>query len=121
MVAGVDKYFQIAPCMRDEDPRADRHAGAFYQIDIEMSFPTTDKLFAAAENPGTSGVRGGDVPWGQRTLSGQAGAPCPALVDGPTPTSLWRLVDLGGWRQHGGGRAHLWYSRRSFYRHPEWH
>ncbi|MDD2482915.1 MAG: aspartate--tRNA ligase [Candidatus Shapirobacteria bacterium] len=50
MVAGVDKYFQIAPCMRDEDPRADRHAGAFYQIDIEMSFPTIDKIFATAEN-----------------------------------------------------------------------
>lgn len=50
MVGGVDKYFQIAPCMRDEDPRADRHAGAFYQIDIEMSFPTIDKLFGTAEN-----------------------------------------------------------------------
>jgi aspartyl-tRNA synthetase len=50
MVSGVDKYFQIAPCMRDEDPRADRHAGAFYQIDIEMSFPTIDRIFATAEN-----------------------------------------------------------------------
>jgi len=50
MVGGVDKYFQIAPCMRDEDPRADRHAGAFYQIDIEMSFPTVDRLFGTAEN-----------------------------------------------------------------------
>jgi aspartyl-tRNA synthetase len=50
MISGVDKYFQIAPCFRDEDPRADRHAGAFYQIDIEMSFPTIDKIFATAEN-----------------------------------------------------------------------
>jgi aspartyl-tRNA synthetase len=50
MVSGVDKYFQIAPCMRDEDPRADRHAGAFYQIDIEMSFPTIDRIFSTAEN-----------------------------------------------------------------------
>jgi len=50
MVSGVDKYFQIAPCMRDEDPRSDRHAGAFYQIDIEMSFPTIDKIFSTAQN-----------------------------------------------------------------------
>lgn len=50
MVSGVDKYFQIAPCFRDEDPRADRHAGAFYQIDIEISFPTIDKIFSTAEN-----------------------------------------------------------------------
>ena len=50
MVSGVDKYFQIAPCFRDEDPRADRHAGAFYQIDMEMSFPTIDKIFSVAEN-----------------------------------------------------------------------
>jgi aspartyl-tRNA synthetase len=50
MISGVDKYFQIAPCFRDEDPRADRHAGAFYQIDIEMSFPTIDKIFSVAED-----------------------------------------------------------------------
>ncbi|MFA5827924.1 MAG: aspartate--tRNA ligase [Candidatus Shapirobacteria bacterium] len=49
MVAGVDRYFQIAPCARDEDPRADRHAGVFYQIDIEMSFPTIDEIFDVAE------------------------------------------------------------------------
>lgn len=49
MVSGVDRYFQIAPCARDEDPRADRHAGVFYQIDIEMSFPTQDEIFDIAE------------------------------------------------------------------------
>jgi aspartyl-tRNA synthetase len=49
MVGGVDKYYQIAPCLRDEDPRADRHAGTFYQIDVEMSFPTRKKLFQTAE------------------------------------------------------------------------
>ena len=50
MVGGVDRYFQIAPCARDEDPRADRHAGVFYQIDIEISFPTIDIIFGVAEN-----------------------------------------------------------------------
>lgn len=49
MVAGVDKYFQLAPCARDEDPRADRHAGFFYQIDIEMSFPTVETIFDTAQ------------------------------------------------------------------------
>jgi aspartyl-tRNA synthetase len=50
MIAGLDRYFQIAPCARDEDPRADRHAGVFYQIDIEMSFPTIDEIFDIAQN-----------------------------------------------------------------------
>lgn len=49
MCGGVDKYFQIAPCFRDEDPRADRLAGDFYQIDMEMSFATRDDVFAVVE------------------------------------------------------------------------
>jgi aspartyl-tRNA synthetase len=49
MVGGVDKYFQIAPCFRDEDPRADRHSGEFYQIDTECSFITRDELFHLSE------------------------------------------------------------------------
>lgn len=49
MVGGVDKYYQIAPCARDEDPRADRHAGVFYQIDVEMSFPTIEMIFDTCE------------------------------------------------------------------------
>jgi len=49
MVAGFDKYFQIAPCFRDEDPRADRSPTDFYQLDLEMSFATQDDVFAAIE------------------------------------------------------------------------
>jgi aspartyl-tRNA synthetase len=49
MVAGIDKYFQIAPCFRDEDARADRAPGEFYQLDMEMAYATQEDIFSAIE------------------------------------------------------------------------
>jgi len=49
MISGVDRYFQIAPCFRDEDARADRSPGEFYQLDLEMAFVTQEDVFAVVD------------------------------------------------------------------------
>ncbi|MEW6610430.1 MAG: amino acid--tRNA ligase-related protein [Patescibacteria group bacterium] len=57
MVAGFERYFQIAPCFRDEDARADRSPGEFYQVDVEMSFTTQDEILTLTEHMFTTMVK----------------------------------------------------------------
>ena len=77
MVSGFDRYFQIAPCFRDEDARADRAPGEFYQLDFEMSFVTQEDVFAAIE-PVLGGVFQEFAGFNRETPRKVTGFPFPA-------------------------------------------
>jgi aspartyl-tRNA synthetase len=78
MVAGFDRYFQIAPCFRDEDARADRSPGEFYQLDFEMSFVTQEDVFAAIE-PVLAGTFEEFAGWNRETPWTVTPAPFPRI------------------------------------------
>jgi aspartyl-tRNA synthetase len=85
MVAGFDRYFQIAPCFRDEDPRADRSPTDFYQLDLEMSFVTQEDVFAAIQ-PVIQGVFE-EFGGGRRVDADWPRIPTPMSRSGTGPTS----------------------------------
>ena len=78
MASGFDRYFQIAPCFRDEDARADRSPGEFYQLDVEMAFATQEDVFAAIE-PVLHGV-----------FAEFGGRPAASVTPPPFPRIAWR-------------------------------
>ena len=86
MMAGFDRYFQIAPCFRDEDPRADRLPGEFYQLDVEMSFVEQEDVFAAME-PVIRGVFEEFADGKPVTPSPGRGFPMPRRCANMAPTS----------------------------------
>ena len=104
MVSGFDRYFQIAPCFRDEDARADRAPGEFYQLDFEMSFVTQDDVFAAIE-PVLHGVFEEFAGFGRETPRKVTPFPFPRIpyaealltygTDKPDLRNPLRIVDVG--------------------------
>ena len=104
MVSGFDRYFQIAPCFRDEDARADRAPGEFYQLDFEMSFVTQDDVFAAIE-PVLGGVFEEFAGFGRDTPRAVTPFPFPRIpyaealltygTDKPDLRNPLRIFDVG--------------------------
>ena len=104
MVSGFDRYFQIAPCFRDEDARADRSPGEFYQLDFEMSFVTQEDVFAAIE-PVLGGVFEEFAGFNRDTPRKVTGFPFPRIpfaeallsfgTDKPDLRNPLRIYDVG--------------------------
>jgi aspartyl-tRNA synthetase len=104
MVSGFDRYFQIAPCFRDEDARADRSPGEFYQLDFEMSFVTQEDVFAAIE-PVLGGVFEEFAGFNRETPRKVTGFPFPRIpfaeallsfgTDKPDLRNPLRIYDVG--------------------------
>ncbi len=104
MVSGFDRYFQIAPCFRDEDARADRAPGEFYQLDFEMSFVTQEDVFAAIE-PVLGGVFNEFAGFGREAPRKVTPFPFPRIpyaealltygTDKPDLRNPLRIVDAG--------------------------
>jgi aspartyl-tRNA synthetase len=104
MVSGFDRYFQIAPCFRDEDARADRAPGEFYQLDFEMSFVTQEDVFAALE-PVLAGVFEEFSVFGREQPRKVTATPFPRIAyaealltygtDKPDLRNPLRIVDVG--------------------------
>lgn len=111
MVAGFDRYFQIAPCFRDEDARADRSPGEFYQLDFEMSFVTQDDVFAAIE-PVLHGVFTEFAGWRRERPWAVTPAPFPRIpfaeamllygTDKPDLRNPLRIADVTSHFRDGG-------------------
>jgi len=113
MVAGFDRYFQIAPCFRDEDARADRSPGEFYQLDFEMSFVTQEDVFAAIE-PVLGGLFEEFAGWNRKTPWAVTATPFPRIPyadamlkygsDKPDLRNPLQISDVSGhFRQSGFG------------------
>lgn len=105
MVSGFDKYFQIAPCFRDEDARADRSPGEFYQLDFEMSFATQEDVFRAGEEVLTKTFRmfapeGAEVTEAPYPVIAYKDAMLQFGTDKPDLRNPLRIIDLSEFFTH---------------------